>query len=575
MIALAATLATLVAGPLVVAGAARDARMREAVDGFIFVSIAGLVAVDIVPHLLEGLGWWALLLVALGLWGPSWLENHFRAAAHSTHVAVVLVAAGGLVAHTVADGAVLSDVDQPGLVLAVLLHRFPVAMTVWWLLRPAWGVVGASSMLALMGVGTIAGYGAGTHFLSDGVALMVLEAVVAGSILHVVFNRLHLDPSLPQRPSSPHAEGVGNVLGLGFLALAFATDLDVSAGIFDVGLRLYQLALVAAPALLLGYCLAGLLAGVVPVRSLDWIGRGSAGRQSLNGMLVGLPMPVCSCGVVPLYRSLIQRGVPPAAALAFLVATPELGLDALIVSLPLLGLDMTVARLLAAAFIAWSVGTLLGRYVRVLETEKAGCGHGCHEHLETQSAGGFNRAGVTQGLRYGFTDLFDSTMPWLVLGLIIAAFAAPLLELVPGLGLTPGVEVLAFALLGMPMYVCATGSTPIVAMMLISGVSPGAALAFLITGPATNPATFGLLSRLHGRKAALAFGASVAGLAVACGMLTNVFLPENILAEDWMSHDAGVWQQASLAVLSLLCVLAILRRGARALVAELSGSHGG
>lgn len=575
MIALVATLATLIVGPLVVARANRDTRMREAVDGFIFVSIAGLVAVDILPHLVEGLGWVALLIVAAGLWGPSWLEHRFRAAAHGTHVAVVLIAATGLVVHTVADGAVLSDLEQPGLVLAVMLHRFPVAMTVWWLLRPAWGVGGASLMLALMGLGTLAGFGAGTHFLSGGMSLMVLEALVAGSILHVVFNRLHLNPAIARQPSAPRAEGLGNLLGLVFLALAFATDLDVSADIHDVGVRLYQLALVAAPALLLGYSLAGLLAGVVPVRSLAWIGRGSTARQSLNGMLVGLPMPVCSCGVVPLYRSLIQRGVPPAAALAFLIATPELGLDALIVSLPLLGLDMTLARLLAAALIAWLVGALMGRFVRVLTADSSGCGHGCHDHLEAVPESGFSKAGAMQGLRYGYTDLFDSTMPWLVLGLIIAAFSAPLLELVPALNLPGVIEVLAFALMGMPLYVCATGSTPIVAMMLISGVSPGASLAFLITGPATNPATFGLLSRMHGRRVALIFATLVAVLAVTAGMLTNMALPEPINVRDWIDDQPGIWQQLSLLALGGLCVSAILRRGARALVGELSGSHGG
>ncbi len=575
MIALIATLATLIVGPLIVARADRKPHMREAVDGFIFVSIGGLVAVDILPHLIEGLGWGALLIVAVGLWGPSWLENRFRAAAHSTHVAVVLIAAGGLVVHTVADGAVLSDLHQPGLILAVMLHRFPVAMTVWWLLRPAWGVGGASLMLALMGLGTIAGYGAGTHFLTGGLALMVLEALVAGSILHVVFNRLHLNPSLPRKPAAPRAEGLGNLLGLVFLAAAFTTDLDVSAEIQAVGVRLYQLALVAAPALLIGYSLAGLLAGMVPVRSLDWIGRGSTARQSLNGMLVGLPMPVCSCGVVPLYRSLIQRGVPPAAGLAFLIATPELGLDALIVSLPLLGLDMTLARLIAAAAIAWLVGALMGRYVRVLTAESACCGHSCHDHLEAVPQSGFSRAGAVQGLRYGYTDLFDSTMPWLVLGLIIAAFAAPLLEMVPALGLPGVLEVMAFALLGMPLYVCATGSTPIVAMMLISGVSPGASLAFLITGPATNPATFGLLSRLHGRRTALGFGALVAALAISAGLLVNLWLPGPIDVSSWIDHEPGLWQQLSLLLLLVLCISAILRRGARALVGELSGSHGG
>lgn len=573
MIALVAALATLIVGPLIVQWAARDQRMRETLDGFIFVSIAGLIALDILPHLLEGLGWWAWLLVAAGLWGPSWLEHRFRAVAHSTHLAVVVFSAIGLAVHTMADGAVLSDEHKPGFILAVILHRIPVAMTVWWLLRPAWGLRGAVSILLMMGIGTVLGFEIGTYGLGEGPVMLVLEALVAGSILHVVFNRLHLNPELDLRPSSPRAEGIGNLLGLAFLGVVFAFSLELTPPMRDLGVRLYELSLLAAPALLLGYTLAGLLAGLVPVRSLSWIGRGSAARQSANGMLVGLPMPVCSCGVVPLYRSLIARGVPPTAAMAFLVATPELGLDALIVSLPLLGLDMTLARLLAAAVIAWVVGIAVGRWVQAQTRVDDSCG-GCHDHLEVPERAGRSWAGAASGLRYGYTDLFDSTMPWLLVGLLVAALAAPLLEWVPTLGLPGLFEIMAFAALGMPVYVCATGSTPIVAMMLISGVSPGAALAFLITGPATNPATFGVLSQLHGRRIALLFGAAVGGLAVVAGLITNLLLPEGVMADVMLHDQVHWWQQLSLLLVALLCVFAVLRRGARAFVAELNASHG-
>ena len=353
----------LALGPWIVARATGQTRLRDGVDGFIFVSIAGLVLVDIFPHLFEDLGWWAPLLMALGLWGPDWIEHRFRAAARSTHLIVVLVAACGLVVHTAADGAVLGDLEQGGLSLAVVLHRLPVAMAVWWLLRPSWGKQGALLLLAVMALGTVAGFAAGRIWLVDTQMTAVVEALVAGSILHVVFNRLHLNPALPAGPVVPSAEGWGNLLGLAFLLVVYGTSLELPAGMQAIGNQLYSLALVAAPAVLLGYLLAGLLTGLVPVRSMAWIGKGSTARQSLNGMLVGLPMPVCSCGVVPLYRSLSQQGVPPAAGLAFLVATPELGLDALIVSLPLLGLDMTLARLIAAALIAWLVGTLLGAWV--------------------------------------------------------------------------------------------------------------------------------------------------------------------------------------------------------------------
>ena len=588
MLILIAARLPLLIGPLIVDRALRERRLRDVVDGFIFVSIAGLVLLDILPHLIGHLGWAALLLVALGYWGPSFVEQRFRAAAHSTHVVVVLVAALGLIVHTLADGAVLSDAEQPGLALAVLLHRLPVAMTVWWLLRPAWGPRGAGLMLAAMALGTAAGWLAGVQWIGDGLPRATLEALVAGSILHVVFNRVHLNPELDTGPQDPRAEGSGNLLGLGFLLLAFGVGLEMPAQMRALGDRLYELSLIAAPALLLGYTLAGLLAGMVPVRSFGWIGRGSTLRQSFNGMLVGLPLPVCSCGVVPLYRSLLQRGVPPAAGLSFLIATPELGLDALIVSLPLLGLDMTLARLVAAALIAWGVGALLGRWVQVRAAAlSGGCSHAGHDHdhghsghshshshgLEQPGAGPDAR-GAWAGLRYGYTDLLDATIPWLLLGLVVAALAAPMLELVPGWGLPMLAEVAVFALLGMPLYVCATGSTPIVAVMLVSGVSPGACLAFLITGPATNPATFGVLSQLHGRRAALAFAALTAGLAISAGLLVELWGGLDVDPQVLDKAHQGWWQPACLLLLALLLGWAVLRRGARALVAELRPSHG-
>ncbi|MGB1556809.1 MAG: permease [Oceanococcaceae bacterium] len=578
MLSLLGSLLMLALGPWIVARATGQTRLRDGVDGFIFVSIAGLVLVDIFPHLFEDLGWWAPLLMALGLWGPDWIEHRFRAAARSTHLIVVLVAACGLVVHTAADGAVLGDLEQGGLSLAVVLHRLPVAMAVWWLLRPSWGKQGALLLLAAMAMGTVAGFAAGRVWLVDTHMTAVVEALVAGSILHVVFNRLHLNPALPAGPVVPSAEGWGNLLGLAFLLVVYGTSLELPAGMQAIGNQLYSLALVAAPAVLLGYLLAGVLTGLVPVRSMAWIGKGSTARQSLNGMLVGLPMPVCSCGVVPLYRSLSQQGVPPAAGLAFLVATPELGLDALIVSLPLLGLDMTLARLIAAALIAWLVGTLLGAWVaRQTRVDDGGCGH-CHAHdhaKETAPApeAGMSWTGLRSGLRYGFTDLVDATLPWLILGLLIAALSAPLLRLVPELGLPGLLEVAAFALLGLPVYVCATGSTPIVAVMLLSGVSPGAALAFLITGPATNPATFGLLARMHGRRTALVFGLVVGGLAIACGQIVNAWVGLEVDPKALHAHEEAWWQQLSLILLCGLMLSAVLRRGARALVAELNGAH--
>ena len=122
------------------------------------------------------------------------------------------------------------------------------------------------------------------------------------------------------------------------------------------------LLLESAPALLLGYALAGLVPFLLTASRAAALGRGSRLSQSLKGVAFGLPLPVCSCGVLPLYESLIRRGAPPVAAMAFFVATPELGLDAVLLSVPLLGTSLTVARVVAAFLVAVIVAHLVGRH---------------------------------------------------------------------------------------------------------------------------------------------------------------------------------------------------------------------
>ena len=159
-------------------------------------------------------------------------------------------------------------------------------------------------------------------------------------------------------------EGIGAVTGVLFLAALFATDAEhASVAVAAFGDTALALVLETAGPLLLGYAIAGAVTAFVRPSNLDWIGRGGALSQSARGMLVGLPVQVCSCGVVPVYRALIQRGVPASAAMAFLIATPEFGLDAITLSLPMLGFEMTVVRLVAAAIVALTVGWVVGRLV--------------------------------------------------------------------------------------------------------------------------------------------------------------------------------------------------------------------
>jgi hypothetical protein len=170
----------------------------------------------------------------------------------------------------------------------------------------------------------------------------------------------------------------------------------------------------------------------------------------------------------------------------------------------------------------------------------------------------------------GFTEVVDATIPWILLGLAIAAAVAPLLSAQALAGLPAGLDVPIFALLGMPAYICASGATPLVAALVHKGVSPGAAIALLLTGPATNATTFGLLSALHGRRVALRFAGMVALTAVACGYLANAVLGgitfPALAAAD---HEHSALHLAALGLVGLLTLMSLLRQGPRWFFAQI------
>ena len=315
----------------------------------------------------------------------------------------------------------------------------------------------------------------------------------------------------------------------------------------------------SAPALLLGYVLAGLFAVFLPRATMAWMRGGSALSQSARGVLFGLPLPICSCGVVPLYRSLIHRGVPMGAAIAFLVATPELGIEALLLSIPLLGVELTLARLIAAAAVAMIVALLMN----VLLAPAPAHSQEHEHHVPEQPLG----ARIKSAARFGLGDVVDETAAWIMAGLAIAALISPgglvrTLEYWPA-----GLAVVLFAILSLPVYVCASGATPLAAALIFAGASPGAALAFLLAGPASNLTTLGVLRELHGWRASAYFGVLMVALAMAAGWITNIALADVSLAitqgaQEHVTYGAGQW--ACALALVLIFGASYLRQGPRA-----------
>jgi uncharacterized membrane protein YraQ (UPF0718 family) len=537
-------------------------------DGFVVMAVPGLVFLHTVPESLAEGEWIVLGALGLGLLLPLLSEWILPAGMRRTHGLAVLLGVSGLALHAAFEGAAVAALGPDGttttLGLAIIVHRLPVGLALWWLVRTEIGDMAAMISLAALVLLTVLGYAGGEELMGlvSGEGLHVYEAFVGGTLVHVVLHGFHPAPAGGPTPSDRRWEGLGGVAALAVLTgLAVLGDGGAATPGAALARRFMVLSAESAPALLLAYLAAGALVAFMPSTSIQWMSKGSSLNQAGRGMLVGLPLPVCSCGVVPLYRTLIGKGAPPAAAMAFLMATPELGIDAIFLSVPLLGPEMTLLRVGAAAVVALLVGWWVGGRLPVKASLPVA------EVADEATP----RDRVRTGLKAGLGTVVDDTAPWILVGLGVAALAAPLLE-GGWLGALPAhVDVIAFAVLGFPTYVCASSATPLVATLLAAGLSPGAAIAFLITGPATNVTTLGVLSSLHGKKAAAAFALVGIGLAVGGGIALNVLVGEvnSPSMETLLEEPPGLLHQIALALLILLFLSSLVRRGVRTFWGEL------
>jgi hypothetical protein len=181
-----------------------------------------------------------------------------------------------------------------------------------------------------------------------------------------------------------------------------------------------------------------------------------------------------------------------------------------------------------------------------------------------RSPGGSVPARLREALRFGFGPAVDGTASWILMGLLLSAVLMPYVDREWLAALPAGLDVPIAALLGLPLYVCATGSTPLAAMLMVQGLSPGAVLALMLTGPATNVTTFGVLARLHGGRVAALFAAAMWAGAVVLGWLVNWLLPPPRLPVLAAAHVHGsplAW--GALAALAAVFAVSLLRQGVR------------
>jgi uncharacterized protein len=291
-----------------------------------------------------------------------------------------------------------------------------------------------------------------------------------------------------------------------------------------------EITLAAAPWLLFGLLAGGLIKAYVPESILKrWVG-GKGPGGIIRAAVIGAPLPLCSCGAIPMALALHRGGAGRGPTTAFLIGTPGIGVDSIALSYALLGPFMAMARALGAVLSAITTGLLVattrGKAPQAaLLAAACGCKGSCSvgqtaAHAPPPMTSFAPR--LRAGMHFAFNDLFDDIKVWILGGLVFAGilmtYAPPQTLATYGSGIGP---MLLMAVVGIPLYICATAATPIAAGMVLAGVSPGTVLVFLLAGPITSMATLGVFRREMGNAALGCYLLGILPTAVLLGLLVD------------------------------------------------------
>jgi uncharacterized membrane protein YraQ (UPF0718 family) len=277
-----------------------------------------------------------------------------------------------------------------------------------------------------------------------------------------------------------------------------------------------------SPYLLFGFFVAGILSVLVSQQIVERHLGGRGIWPLVKASLFGVPLPLCSCGVIPVSMSLHKHGASKGSTISFLLSTPQTGVDSIFVTLSLLGPVFAVFRPLAAFITGIIGGTFVDIFERKSKDDAKTVQNCTDECCDTSGKG----RKITKGLKYGFVTLPRDIGRALIIGLIIAAVISALVPKGYFAGkLGPGIlQMAVMMVLGIPVYVCATASVPVAAVLISTGLTPGAALVFLMTGPATNAASFITIWKVLGKVTAVTYLATVAGCALLAGIILDYII---------------------------------------------------
>ncbi len=321
----------------------------------------------------------------------------------------------------------------------------------------------------------------------------------------------------------------------------------------EIIIQAWNVAAIMAPYLLLGFLVAGILSTFVPVSFIE-AHLGKRGLwQIVKASLLGVPIPLCSCSVIPVAASLRKHGATQGATVSFLTSTPQTGVDSIAATWGLLGPLFAISRTLIAFITGCICGVAVEAFASPAVENETGCEDDpCPSCNPTEGAHRWK-----QVFTYGFGVLPRDIGRALLLGIVISGLLG---ALVPEDFFTrwlssEWISMIAVMGIGIPLYVCSTGSIPIALAMIGLGLSPGAALVFLVTGPATNAATITTVFRTMGRRAVGIYLVTLAVCALSAGWLLNRILSSEIIVEHAEHHTMGAGRFEQICALILLGVL--------------------
>ena len=315
-----------------------------------------------------------------------------------------------------------------------------------------------------------------------------------------------------------------------------------------------------SPYLLLGFLLAGLMHEYLPsTLYTNHLGKNNF-RSVFLAALFGVPLPLCSCGVIPTAMGLRREGASKGATVSFLIATPQTGVDSIIATYSLMGLPFAIIRPIAAFLTAILGGTLVNGTEKVKSEGVKSEKYDTEKQTEKENHSSFFilHSSLKNAFRYAFIEMMEDIGKWLVIGLVIAGIIT---AAVPDSWFTAFqgntlYSILFVLLFSIPMYLCATGSIPIALALMMKGLTPGAALVLLMAGPASNVASILIINKVLGRKTLAIYLFSIIAGAIAFALGIDYLLPAEWFTAPLASMQDCCAEQPGW--FSILCTILML-----------------